>query len=46
MKKTLLAMSMLALFVSGCSSTWQGIQEDSSNAWQKTKKTIHDATAD
>lgn len=34
------------LFLSGCSSTWNGIKEDSSNAWNKTKKSINEATAD
>lgn len=47
MKKTfLITVAVVALFVSGCSSTWQGIKSDSSKAWNDTKHAIHDATAD
>lgn len=47
MKKTFLWVSVLGLlFMSGCSSTWSGVKEDTSNAWKKTKETIHEATAD
>ncbi len=32
------------LFITGCSSTWKGIETDSKNAWNSAKKTIHEAT--
>lgn len=43
MKYPLIAI-MLALFLSGCSSTWEGVKNDSSDIWNDTKETIHDAT--
>jgi PBP1b-binding outer membrane lipoprotein LpoB len=48
MKKSFLIVSILGaiLFTSGCSSTWEGVKEDSSDAWGKTKKTINEATDD
>lgn len=47
MKKVLLLLPVLGiLFMSGCSSTIDGVKQDSSNAWKKTKQTIHEATAD
>ena len=36
-------LSILALS-SGCSATWEGVKEDSSNAWSSTKGAIHKAT--
>jgi len=39
----LAVLSILALS-SGCSNTWTGVKEDSSNAWNSTKGAIHDAT--
>lgn len=45
MKKVTLILAAIALFsLSGCSSTWNGVKEDSSNAWKSTKETIHKAT--
>ena len=45
MKKILLLSSILGvLFINGCSATVEGVKQDSSNAWKKTKKTIHEAT--
>ncbi len=43
MKYPLIAI-MLTLFLSGCSSTWEGVKNDSSDIWNDTKETIHDAT--
>ena len=47
MKKiTILALIMtLSMVMSGCSKTWSGIKQDSSEAWDTSKKAIHDATA-
>lgn len=46
MKKVLLLASVLTAvaYLSGCSATWEGVKEDSSNAWDSTKEAIHDAT--
>ncbi|RDL44849.1 entericidin EcnAB [Marinomonas piezotolerans] len=43
MKYPLLAIA-LTLFLSGCSSTWEGVKDDSSDIWNDTKETINDAT--
>lgn len=54
MKYTFIAL-MLGVFLTGCSSTWNGVKEDSSEIWDATKekssevyhgtkKAIHDAT--
>jgi predicted small secreted protein len=48
MKKTTIWMLLLAammFFVSGCTRTIQGIQDDTCNAWYGTKHAIHNATA-
>ena len=47
MKTTTLLVLLvtLGMMVSGCSKTWSGVKEDSSNAWHKSKKAVHDATA-
>lgn len=46
MKKIFLLLSVLAaIFFSACSATWEGVKEDSSKAWESTKETIHEATA-
>ena len=42
--KTLLLAIIISLLISGCSSTWRGVKEDSNNAWNSTKETIHKAT--
>ena len=46
MKKFLILTSVLTaiMYLSGCSATWEGVKEDSSNAWDSTKEAIHDAT--
>ena len=41
---TLLLVTSVLLLLSGCSSTWNGVKEDSSNAWKSTKGAIHKAT--
>ena len=47
MKKiTILAVFMtLSMIMSGCSKTWNGIKQDSSEAWDSSKKAVHNATA-
>ncbi|MFY9143491.1 hypothetical protein [Sulfuricurvum sp.] len=45
MKTTLLALISLVLFSTGCSATWSGIKEDSSDAKDWTAKKI-DESAD
>lgn len=55
--KILISLTMMLLFITGCSKTWQGVKQDSSSAWEatkegtakaydSTKKAVHDATAD
>lgn len=34
----------ILMFVSGCSKTWSGVKQDSKNAWNATKQTVHKAT--
>lgn len=45
MNKLLVTFCMFVLIVvsSGC-ATWDGIKEDSKNAYDSTKEAIHDAT--
>lgn len=47
MKKiTIIAILMsLGMMMSGCSKTWNGIKQDSSEAWDSSKKAVHNATA-
>ena len=45
MVKVLMMISIMVIFMSGCTRTIQGIQEDSRNAWEGAKSTIHNATA-
>jgi predicted small secreted protein len=47
MKKiTILAVVMtLSIIMSGCSKTWSGVKEDTSKAWNTSKKAVHEATA-
>lgn len=47
MKKiTIIAILMsLSMMMSGCSKTWNGIKQDSSEAWDSSKKAVHNATA-
>ncbi|CUB03581.1 hypothetical protein [Marinomonas fungiae] len=35
---------VFTLLLGGCSSTWEGVKQDSSDIWNSTKETIHDAT--
>ena len=46
MKKVAILISIIsALFVgTGCSSTWDGVKNDTNKAWKSTKETVHDAT--
>jgi outer membrane murein-binding lipoprotein Lpp len=44
MKIVTLSVILAVLFLSGCSSTWNGIKDDSSRAWNSTKGAIHKAT--
>ena len=45
-KMTLLALLLtLGMVMSGCSKTWNGIKQDSSDAWNASKKAVHEATA-
>ena len=44
--KKILIFSMLIFIIlasSGC-ATWGAIKEDTSNAWNSTKKAVHEAT--
>lgn len=45
MNKLLISCSIILLILvnSGC-ATWDGIKEDSKNAYDSTKEAIHDAT--
>lgn len=38
------SMGLIAV-LSGC-ATWEGVKYDSKKAWNSTKETIHEATAD
>jgi predicted small secreted protein len=45
-KTTILAVFVtIGMMMSGCSKTWSGVKQDSSNAWNASKKAVHDATA-
>ena len=46
MKNIIILLSVLTILVmsNGCSGTWEGIKNDSSQAWQSTKETVHEAT--
>jgi predicted small secreted protein len=47
MKKTSILAVFIALgmMMSGCSKTWNGVKQDSSDAWNASKKAVHEATA-
>ena len=47
MKKiSILAVLMtLSIIVSGCSKTWSGVKQDTGEAWDTSKKAVHEATA-
>ncbi|WP_309498627.1 entericidin EcnAB [Sulfurovum sp.] len=34
----------LSMIISGCTKTWSGVKQDSSKAWYKSKKAVHNAT--
>lgn len=34
----------LSMIISGCTKTWSGVKQDSSKAWNKSKKAVHNAT--
>lgn len=46
MKKSLIFLSVLVVLAlgSGCSATWDGVKEDTGNAYDSTKEAIHQAT--
>lgn len=45
MKKLLLFLTVVALLSTGCSRTWSGIKQDTSEVILDTKEVIHEATA-
>jgi starvation-inducible outer membrane lipoprotein len=47
MKKTTIVVLLMSLgmMISGCSKTWNGIKQDSGEAWDASKKAVHNATA-
>jgi len=45
MKKTLLLLTLAALMTAGCSKTWSGVKQDTHEAYENTKETIHEVTA-
>jgi PBP1b-binding outer membrane lipoprotein LpoB len=45
-KMTILALLItLGMFMSGCSKTWSGVKQDTGEAWDSSKRAIHEATA-
>ena len=46
MKKLTILVSTLSVLImsSGCSGTWEGVKNDTSNAVDSTKEAIHEAT--
>lgn len=45
MKKVLLFIAIVTLMTTGCSRTWSGIKQDTSEVILDTKEVIHEATA-
>lgn len=45
MKSTLTALAV-TLFLAGCSQTWEGVKEDSSEIWSATKQTTSEVVQD
>jgi predicted small secreted protein len=41
----LVVFMTLSMIMSGCSKTWSGVKQDSSEAWDTSKKAVHEATA-
>ena len=35
----------LGMIMSGCSKTWSGVKQDTGEAWDASKKAVHEATA-
>ena len=45
-KITILALLVsIGMMLPGCSKTWSGIKQDTGEAWDSSKKAIHEATA-
>ncbi len=45
-KMTIIALLVaLGMIMSGCSKTWSGIKQDTGEAWDSSKKAVHEATA-
>lgn len=44
MKKSILLTIIFAAIFAGCSATWEGVKDDSSDAYDATKQAIHEAT--
>lgn len=36
---------VLSMIMSGCTKTWSGVKQDTSKAWNTSKKAVHEATA-
>ena len=47
MKKIIIltVLMTLTMIMSGCSKTWNGVKQDTSKAWDTSKKAVHEATA-
>jgi len=48
MKKFLLFLAFtlfIGMSMNGCTKTWSGVKQDSSKAWDTSKKAVHKATA-
>ena len=45
MKKTTLLLAVTIMSMTGCSKTWSGIKQDTSEAFENTKSVIHEATS-
>ena len=41
----LVVLMTLSMIVSGCSKTWSGVKQDTGEAWDTSKKAVHEATA-
>ena len=41
----LVVFMTLSMIMSGCSKTWNGVKHDTSEAWDTSKKAVHEATA-
>lgn len=33
-----------SMIMAGCTKTWNGVKQDSSKAWDSSKKAVHNAT--